>query len=329
MKVIYIFRNKGYSIEKVFAPILDVMKRQGNEVFIEKVRDKRNVLFTIIYNMRYFAKLSRRNICHITGDVQYVGCFMNPKTTILTIHDLVSLRNPNVPWYSRFLCYWLWFYFPLKHLKYVTCISEATRQDLLKSFPWVEKKVVVIHNPISDSIKCSPKKLCLDFPRILHIGTKVNKNLNNVIIALNGIPCHLRIVGKLTDENKDLLEKCHINYSNKCNLSDEDIYNEYVLSDIVSFPSLFEGFGMPIIEAQAVGRPVVTSNVEPMKSVAGNNYMCVSPYEIESIRDGFVKIASDSSFAESLIRLGLENVKRYSSEYISSKYMQLYNLVES
>lgn len=76
---------------------------------------------------------------------------------------------------------------------------------------------------------------------MLHIGTRPNKNLERVIEALEGIKCHLRIIGKLTSEQEKLLSEKKIKYSNGINLTDEEILNEYILCDIVSFPSLYEG----------------------------------------------------------------------------------------
>lgn len=324
MRITYIFRRQGYSIEKVFNPIIAEMKRQGHDVSIETVCHKKSLIMTLAYNMWHFARLSNHNICHITGDIQYVACFMNPKKTVMTIHDMVSLHNPAVPWYSRILCYWLWYYFPLKRLKYITCISEATRQDVIKTFPWAEKKLIVIGNPVSDEYKYYPKGLNLAKPRILHIGTKTNKNLNRVIQALNGIQCHLRIIGIMTDDNRHYLKEYGIDFSNVSGLSDDEILQEYINADIVSFLSLFEGFGMPIIEAQAVGRPVVTSNIEPMVTVSGEAAALVDPYNVTSIHDGFMSLIDSELKRTDCIKKGLNNVRRYSIHNICYLYITLY-----
>ena len=329
MKIIYIFRSPSNerSIERVFNPIINRVVEAGYKVDLAFAFSSRCWLWTIIKNIVYYARLSKKNICHITGDIQYVGCLMNPKNTILTIHDLVSLHNEKTPWWFKKVVYLLWYYIPLKRLQYVTCISERTKQDLVTYFPWAKDKITVINNPVGDEFILSPMPVVEKMPIILHIGTRSNKNLLRVIEAMKGIKATLRIIGLLSAEQKIALDASDIIYSNTYNLKDEELVNEYQSCSIVSFPSLFEGFGMPIIEAQAVGRPVVTSNMEPMKTVAGNAAIFVDPENIKSIRDGFNKILSDSQLQQKYIALGDANVKHYTSSTIAKYYMELYELI--
>ncbi len=324
MKITYIFRtqSKQRSIERVFEPVINAMIDEGNDVQIEYAKSGGNLFMTLWENIWYFRKISKHCLCHITGDVQYVACLMRPSNTLLTIHDLVPLHNKNVPWYSKWLCYWLWYYIPLRRLKRVTCISEATRQDLLSFFPWVADRITVIPNPIDSSFKFTPMPFNLECPRILHIGTKPNKNLLRVIEALAGYRCHLRIIGKLNEEYVEALNTYHIDYSNEYGISDEQVIKEYQDCDIVSFPSLFEGFGMPIIEGQAIGRVVVTSNIEPMLSVAGDGAIIVNPYDVTSIRNGFFGNSLDSF--QSIVEKGLENASFYSGKRITNEYIKQY-----
>lgn len=324
MKITYIFRtqSKQRSIERVFEPVINAMIEEGNDVQIEYAKSGGNLFMTLWKNIWYFRKISKHCLCHITGDVQYVACMMKPSNTILTIHDLVPLHNKNVPWYSKWLCYWLWYYIPLRRLKRVTCISEATRQDLLSFFPWVANKITVIPDSIDSSFKYSPKPFNLECPRILHIGTKPNKNLLRVIEALAGNRCHLRIIGKLNEEYVEALNTYHIDYSNEYGISDEQVIKEYQDCDIVSFPSLFEGFGMPIIEGQAIGRVVVTSNIEPMLSVAGEGAIIVNPYDVTSIRNGL--FGNTLEGLQSIVEKGLENASFYSGKRITNEYIKQY-----
>lgn len=325
MKITYIYRapSNERSIERVFASIKKHVINEGHEVVESYVKPFRLWPFGLIYNMIRYAFLSMKgDIFHITGDVQYVACFMNSKRTVLTIHDCVPLLNKNVPVYSKWLCYWLWYYFPLKHLKYITCISEATRKDLVSFFPWVEKKLTVIPDPFGDEFKYVPKQININNPRILHVGTRNNKNLERVIRALEYVSCNLVIIGKLSAEQKELLEKHHIRFINRFHISDEEIVAEYQKADIISFPSLFEGFGMPIIEGQATGRPVVTSNIEPMLTIAGGASILVNPHDIDSIREGFTG-HTIAEIAE-VVERGLVNAQGYSSQAVAEQYIKLY-----
>lgn len=90
------------------------------------------------------------------------------------------------------------------------------------------------------------------------------------------------------------------------------------------FPSTYEGFGLPIIEAQATGRPVLTSKLEPMSSVAGDAACLVDPYSVESIRAGVKKIIENESYRNELIEKGFKNVERFQLKNVTKQYIDLY-----
>lgn len=331
MKIAYFFRtpSNNVSIERVFESIILGLEREfPNDNVIKIFAQKGHGLISgMIRNMLFCKRCSNNDINHITGDIHYCSIFMSSRNTILTIHDLISLHNPTTPKLLKWFVWLFWYYIPLRKLKYVTCISQATYNDLISFFPWAKKKICIIPNPIHPDFKYHQKNIELLHPRILHVGTRENKNLIRVIEALSGISCHLRIIGELTSDQKNLLVKKKIEYSNRYNLTDEEMINEYIESDIISFPSVFEGFGMPIIEAQATGRPVVTSNIEPMLSVAGEGAIFVNPFDVEDIRNGFLSLTCSKAFNHDLINKGLRNVQKYSITSVISEYSLLYRKI--
>lgn len=332
--IVYIFRPKGkaYSIERVFKPVMEQVAAT-KEYTVEESHSVSlgGMLKTMWANIKHYSRLSRQEhtICHITCEVRYCAIFMRRSTTVMTTHDVMTLRDPNSPWYAKLYSYWIQFYLPMRHLKYLTCISESTRQELIKRYPWCKDKLRVITNPVDDDFQYKEKEFDSNRPVILHLGTKPNKNLVRVIQALEGLNCTLRIIGKIDTKVEACLNRHNIDYSNAHDLSDVEIVREYENCDILSFPSLFEGFGMPIIEAQAVGRPVLTSSREPMESVAGGECVLVDPEDVTSIREGFMKLLTDDKLRERCVTFGLENVKRFRPEAITRQYMELYREMES
>jgi hypothetical protein len=182
---------------------------------------------------------------HITSHIYDVVLGLFGCKTVLTVHDLVFIDNVRNP-IKRFYKWLFWLYLPIKLSNKVVCISKQTKNKILNHIK--TDKLTVIYNPIDPIFEYIPKVFNKEKPIILHIGTGWNKNLKRVVESLVEIPCHLRIVGNLSIEQKDFIQQGQIEYSNVFKLSYAAIKEEYINCDIVSFPLEYEGFGMPIIE---------------------------------------------------------------------------------
>jgi glycosyltransferase involved in cell wall biosynthesis len=99
---------------------------------------------------------------------------------------------------------------------------------------------------------------------------------------------------------------------------------QYQACDIVSFASLYEGFGVPTVEAQSVGRPLVTSNRAPMHEVAGAGACLVDPSDSLALRAALERIRVDGDYRQQIVAAGFENVKRFAPERIADKYHRVY-----
>jgi glycosyltransferase involved in cell wall biosynthesis len=324
MNIIFFYRNikAGFSIHKVFNTITDAFENKTDSIIKLEVPFYRANLKSVVKNLLFiYQNRLKEGVNHITGDIHYgifalIGC-----KSVLTIHDLVLLQNTKNPYKKRVL-FLFWYYLPVKLATEVVCISQSTKEDLLK---YVKRKdIKVISNPVDPMFNFVKKEFNIKKPVILHIGTGWNKNLSAVILALKDIECHLRIIGKINEKQLQLLKKHHINYSNGFKLTDLEILYEYENCDIVSFPSIFEGFGMPIIEGQAMGRVVLTSNISPMKEIGREAVQLVTPNDVLSIREGFLKIIKDKDYRDFLILKGFENIKKYKSEAIVKEYIEVY-----
>ena len=330
MNINFIFRKSfqygNYSIEKVFNTII-LSLSNDTKINIKKFIvpgysvGVLNRFINIIYTL-----IKQNGIIHITGDIHYVAIFLKKQSTLLTIHDLVILKRHSG--LKRLIYYYFWYYIPIKKCKYVTVVSNTIKQELITLFPAAKDKTYVIYNPLTISRSRRKSNNFNLEPIILHIGTSENKNLLNNILALTNYNCQLRIIGKLSIEQKELLEKSKIKYSNICNLSEDELVIEYLNADVLSFVSTYEGFGLPIIEAQALGLPVLTSNISSMPEISGLPIDCLAnPYDPMDIREKIIKIINEPKFRNNIIDIGFQNIKRFDIDLISNNYKHLYNLM--
>lgn len=324
MKVLYIYRNKslGFSIANVFRPIEEEMHKYAevDRVYLPEAGAGIRQLWKNIRAACNAADAKEYDIVHITGGEHYLTPYLSRKhKVVVTVHDLGFFTNFRLS--PRTMMLYMGWIRTLKLAHKVVCISSNTQSEVQKYLQLPENKICTIHNPVSELYSYKEKKINVECPVLLHIGTKPNKNLSNTILAIRNFPCELRIIGKLADKDKLLLEENKINYSYTFNLTNEEIAKEYENCDIVSFPSLYEGFGMPIIEGQASGRVVVTSNLSPMKDIAGNAAVLVDPSDYNSIIEGYRTAINKYT---DYVAAGLKNVQKFSVEEISRKYYSLY-----
>lgn len=308
-------KGEGFSIEEVFNVLLDYLHSQKKEL-----PSKSSSVYGILNNIIH-ARKHRKTISHISGDIHYIALGTG-KNTVLTIHDIKSIIKGNI--FRKLIFKALWFWIPALIVSKITVISNFTKNELTKIIPFARNKIIVIYNPYNQKIVFQTKSFNKIKPNILHIGTKENKNLIRVIQAISKINCHLTIVGTLTVEQTQYLQKYKISYSNEVNVSFDRIAALYCECDIVSFPSLYEGFGMPILEGNKAGRVVLSSNVCSMPEIAGNSACLVDPTNVLSIRNGFQKIIEEEDYREKLIKNGWENLKRFTPETIAQQYNNLY-----
>ena len=308
------------SIERVFAAVRNAMPGQV-ECFAHVCPFFSKGIFPRVGNVLNAAR-KQSQINHITGDVHYLALMLDKRRTLLTIHDCAVLER--LRGWRRAALKFFWFTLPMRRARLVTVISESARGELLRHIHFDPAKIRVVHDCAGGEFVPFPKPFNAEEPNILHLGTAPNKNLERLIQALAGLRCGLNIIGDLTLAQQDLLRQCNIKYSNIPRATDAEVLNSFRNCDLVVFASTYEGFGLPIIEAQATGRPVVTSNISSMPEAAGSAACFVDPLNVESIRSGILHVWHDSAYRQSLVAAGFENVKRFSPAAIAAKYVALY-----
>lgn len=258
--------------------------------------------------------------------------FYVPKNTIVTVHDL----RPLTVWWDRSIVKrYLFLYFlnkAIKNSKIIVTPSETIKKELLDRFPSIENKVKVIYNFLDPSFieKCSQKmEPIIKEDYILYVGNrKKHKNLRNLIIAYSmvkdEINCKLVIAGsrdkgKEKDEIDVLIEekKLHNYVIQIISPPDNVIINLYQHAKLFVFPSFYEGFGYPPLEALVCGCPVITSNIPVLREILGDDIAVFDPYSAKEISLRILKTIKDNTCIEVEKKIGRFLRERKNEEYIN------------
>lgn len=261
-------------------------------------------------------------LVHITGDIHFAAIGFRNAPVILTIHDLGMLDQ------GRFLERWIkkcfWLTWPLKSCAQLIAVSEETKRDILRRTGYRSDRIHVIPSVISPSFHARTSNPVNPKPRALHIGVADNKNLEGHAKALVGLDVHLRIIGVPTPSQVAMLDHLRVDYSCTSKLTEAQLQAEYAASDVLLFCSTLEGYGMPIIEAQTVGVPVITSQRPPLDDTAGDGALLVDPERASTIHEAIQKVISDPKLRHTLVAKGRKNAKRYNAESSAKRHAKVY-----
>jgi glycosyltransferase involved in cell wall biosynthesis len=227
----------------------------------------------------------------------------------------------------------------------ILTVSESSKRDILHYFNVPPEKIVVAYNGIDQRFASEPQpedvarvreRFQLDHGFVLYAGNiKPHKNLVRLIDAFEGLrrdgfpDLKLLIIGDEISKwpalrravHKYKLHK-HVRFLGF--LSDETLHVLYRLAAVFVFPSLYEGFGLPPLEAMASGTPVVTSNVSSLPEVAGDAAVLVDPYDAVAIKEGIKRVLTDEAFADELRRKGLQRAREFSWERSVARTREIY-----
>ncbi len=320
MRVVHVVRRRDprfFSLESVFEHVRQAWPGEARPVVWELPRP--GVSPWNVVSLWWRARgASDDTVFHITGDVLYAVFALPRHRTTLTVHDCVFLRQRSG--LRRWLILKLTLAWPVRYCLRVTAISDKTKSELIALTGCDPTRVVVIPNPVSPLIRAVSRNLDAGAVRLLFLGVTPNKNLPRAIRALEGLPVHLTLIGRPAESDHELLSVSGIPYDIVHGLSTAEVARQYEACDIVLFPSLYEGFGLPIVEGFQAGRPVVTSDLPPMSDVAGDAACLVDPEDVASIRAGVLRVVQDAAYRDGLVSKGLERVTAFRPDVIARAY---------
>jgi glycosyltransferase involved in cell wall biosynthesis len=254
-----------------------------------------------------------------------------PRVTV--VHDLAFEHFPqDVSWLVRRYYH---FFMPrfVRASARVVAVSEATKQDLMQTYGLAADRIRVVHNAPGGNFAPQPtadqaairERFSDGHPYVLFVGAlQPRKNLVNLLRAFDafktrtGSATRLLIVGRqawkagpIFEVYQQMRQREAVQLTGR--VSDTELVQLYAAAQACAYVPYFEGFGIPIVEAQASGCPVITSNASSMPEVAGpNGALLINPFDVADITEALVQLDTDPALRQRLIARGLENVQRFS-----------------
>jgi glycosyltransferase involved in cell wall biosynthesis len=238
---------------------------------------------------------------------------------IFTIGDLIHLNINEEKSFFKYIYYTYFLRFSALRSKSIVTFSEFSKNQIVKYFNINPKKVIVIGCGVGEEFSPYGEKHLPDYKYFFYVGNrKPHKNIPRILIAFSqaNISKDFKLVlsgnpdSSILDTINSLQIENRIVFTGF--ISDEDLPKYYRGAFALIFPSLFEGFGLPPLEAMACGTPVITSNVTSLPEVVGNAALMVDPLSVSGITSAIEKLVEDKELHQQLIVLGLERAKKFS-----------------
>lgn len=270
------------------------------------------------------------------------GLRVNGIKGIVTIHDLIFLRHPEYyHWFDRKIYTWK-FHQTLKQADHIIAISECTKRDILEFGSYDAENISVIYQscnprfskiPSQNDIESTTEKYNLPKRYLLCVGTiEERKNLMLAVKALSLLPddIHLVAVGRQT-KYADKVKK--VSVRNKvshrlhflCGVSDEELNVIYKKAELFVYPSRYEGFGIPIIEAIFSGLPVVACTGSCLEEAGGPHCLYVNPDDVEGMASSIMRIINNEEEREERIKESMRYVQKFKGTDVVSQVFEVYD----
>ena len=324
----------------------------------QKLRQSRNISWlspraikTIWYNWRFVRMLNKLGDgVHLPN--QHLGRYGKflKVPYIITVHDLIRyfdmdgeetfIRSPN----RRDRRYLNLDFEGIRKAMRIIAVSQSTKDDLMHCLGIPDERISVVYEGIDHSLFRPVSQRIYNRPYILFVGTEhPRKNFTTLLKAFSQLKSEPRFkelklvkVGSAGGQETDFRNQT-VGVVESLNLSSEVIFTDFVPeadlpayysgAEVFVLPSLYEGFGFPVLEAMACGCPVVTSDTSSLPEVVGEAGIMVNPYDTDRLTQAMRQVLTDSELRNNMIRKGLEQSKRFSWEKAAKQTLEVYNKV--
>lgn len=253
------------------------------------------------------------------------------RNKISTIHDITFVKYPkDYPIRMRWMYKLLVPLIIKTSLKIIT-VSNFSRDEISDYYRIPQDQISIVYNAVNSSFYPKRNEQLLSERYILAFAsTGENKNFRMILqsflkVSEQNEGIKLYIIGECQRESEYAVYKRYDNIAFKGRISDEELISLYSNAIAFVYPSLYEGFGIPVIEAQACGCPVIASNVSTFPEILGTSAICIEPHQKESLVSAILSLCNDNELRAELIKLGFDNVRRFSWQKSGEELIRIIN----
>lgn len=308
---------------------------------VSKVTGVNRIVEYFAYPFIVKKKVIKDNVKHVTRqDLAFLLDLVDLKKTIVTCHDIIPIayyhtRNPIWKFNAK----------GLKKAEKIITVSEFSKKDISKYIKYPEEKIEIIPPAVDHNLyyqnrnKAVLKKYRIEETEkvVLYVGAEEpRKNIQFLINSLSklknripqvkllkvGMPNYIGVREKLLKHIESLNLQKDVIFTGY--VSESELAEIYNAVDLFVFPSLYEGFGMPPLEAMACGTPVITSNTSSLPEVVGDAAIVVDPYDANKLVEEMYQLLTDDGLKEEMIRKGLKRSKMFSWDKSARETLRVY-----
>jgi glycosyltransferase involved in cell wall biosynthesis len=333
-------RDKGDNVYTIFQAHNDSLEEISGDSRFNSVGIPKSPILRLAFSIPRLLRKVKPDVFHC----QYVQPPFTKAKTVVTIHDLAHEHFPE-------------FFHPLEGMRMrkmvrttaqradnITTVSKFCVDDIERTYGVAPEKISMAYQAPSDRFRPREKQICQEhlarahgvtFPFILYVGRiQARKNLPRLVEAYarlrkQGTSARLVIVGKRDWQFEKLLAKIH-----ELGLNDAVFFPGYIAADdlplffnaaeVFVFPSLFEGFGLPVVESMASGTPTITSHGSSLEEVAGDGALLIDPLDVSSIADALARVLGDKDLQRQLVDRGIRRSAQFKAEELPLKMLDVY-----